>query len=90
MSRSRRKYSKSQTIRGNDSPFKVEGRRTLRAANRRVLKNLMGHKEINDVSDEVYDLCRVGAMDPWAWPSDGSSHSYYGSEEQFLRECEAR
>lgn len=88
MSRSRKKYHKSQAIKGNDRPFKIEGRRSLRAANRRVLKDLLAHKEIDSVSDEVYNVRRVGAMDPWSWPSDASSHCYYGTEEQYLKECE--
>lgn len=88
MSRSRKKYHKSQAIKGNDRPFKIEGRRSLRTANRRLLKNLLAHKDINAVSDEVYDVRRVDAMDPWGWPSDASAHCYYGTEEQYLKECE--
>ena len=88
MSRSRKKYHESQAIKGNDRPFKIEGRRSLRAANRRVLKDLIAHKDIDAVSDEVYNVHRVGAMDPWSWPSDASSHCYYGTEEQYLKECE--
>lgn len=88
MSRSRKKYHKSQAVKGNDRPFKIEGRRSLRAANRRVLKDLLAHKDMDSVSDEVYNVRRVGAMDPWSWPSDASSHCYYGTEEQYLKECE--
>lgn len=88
MSRSRKKYHKSQAIKGNDRPFKIEGRRSLRAANRRVLKDLLAHKDIDAVSDEVYTVRRVCAMDPWGWPSDASAHCYYGTEEQYMKECE--
>ena len=88
MSRSRKKYHKSQAIKGNDRPFKIEGRRSLRAANRRVLKDLLVHKDIDTVNDEVYNVRRVCAMDPWGGPSDASAHCYYGTEEQYLKECE--
>lgn len=88
MSRSTKKYHKSQAIKGNDRPFKIEGRRNLRTTNRRVLKNLLAHKDIDTVSDEVYDVRRVGAMDPWGWPSDASAHCYYGTEDQYMKECE--
>lgn len=89
MSRSRKKYYKSQYVPGNDRPFKIEGRRTLRTANKRMLQNLLSHHDLETVSDEAYHLRWVSAMDPWAWPSDASGHCFYGTEEQFLQKCEA-
>lgn len=86
MSRSKKKYHKAFI--GNDRPFKIEGRRNLRNANKRVLKNLLAHKDIEAVSDEVYDVRRVNAMDPWAWPSDGRARCFFGTEERYMKECE--
>ena len=88
MSRSRKKYYKSQYVCGNDRPRKIEGRRNLRSANKRTLKNLLTHKDINTVNDEIYNIRRVHAMDPWGWPSDASAHCFYGTKEQFLKMCE--
>lgn len=86
MSRSRKKYHKAYI--GYDRPFKIEGRRNLRTTNRRLQRNLLAHKDIEDVSDEIYDVRRVNAMDPWAWPSDGYARCYFGTKEQYLKERE--
>ena len=90
MSRSRKRFFKSQYISGNDRPFKILGRRNLRTANRQLLRNLMAHKDMDVVSDEIHNIQRVTAMDPWAWPSDGTAYCYRGTEEKFLKECEDR
>lgn len=88
MSRSRKKYHTFQWIPGNDRPFKIEGRRMLRSANKRMLRNLLSNKDIETVSEEVYNLPRVGDMDPWGWPSEGTNACFYGSEEKYLKWCE--
>lgn len=85
MSRSRKKYHTFQWVSGNDRPFKIEGRRILRSANKRMLRNLLSNKDIETVSDEVYNLPRVGDMDPWGWPSEGTNTCFYGSEEKYLK-----
>lgn len=57
----------------------------LRSANKRMLKNLLSNKDIETVSDEVFNLRRVKDMDPWGWPSEGTSTCFYGSEEKYLK-----
>lgn len=61
-------------------------RRNPRTQNKMVLKNLMAHRDIDDVNDEIF------ACKPMDLPGGLSEAlaSYGGTEQQYLKKCEDR